>query len=247
MRFSHLATGASGLLDLVYPPRCFACSEPTDQPHGLCGACWAEASFISGTACDTCGLPLPGEATGPLTCDACITYPPPWQKGRAALLYEGSGKRLAVTFKSSDRTDMAKPLSAWMARAGHELLAESDLLVPVPLHWLRLLKRGFNQSALLAQALARRHEGLTCAPGLLHRQRATPTQDGRNREARFANLADAIRVAPAYRSAVAGKRITLVDDVYTTGATLTACTSALMGAGAARVYVLALARVSRDI
>lgn len=244
MGLSNVLAKSSELLDLVYPPRCFACSEETDQPHGLCGPCWAQTSFVSGTCCETCGVPLPGD-TAPFICDACLTYPPPWSMGRAALLYNGGGKKLTLAFKHSDRTDMAKPLSQWLLRAGPEVLDGTDLLTAVPLHWSRLFKRGFNQSALLASKLGKL-SGVPVQPDLLQRIRATPTQEGLNRTERFENQKNAIRLHPKHKVRIAGKTITLVDDVLTTGGTLTACASQLLSAGAKDIRVLVLARVARE-
>ncbi len=165
--------------------------------------------------------------------------------GRAVMLYEGSGRRIALSFKHSDRTDMARPLSLWMSRAGEDVLKNSDLLVPVPLHWKRLFKRGFNQSAILSAQLAKL-TGIPFQPDLLKRVRKTETQDGRNRAERFENQKGAIAVTNRHARLVNGKTITLVDDVMTTGATLSACASVLTAAGAAQIRVLVLARVARE-
>lgn len=234
------------LVAAVYPPHCLACAAPVDETGALCPECWREARFLSGTLCDTCGVPLPGEADGgPLLCDECLTTPRPWSAGRAALAYTGTGRRLVLALKSADRTDLPLAAAGWMAQAGQSLILPDMCVAPVPLHRLRLFTRRYNQSALLSGALARRM-GLTHLPDLLIRRRATPSQDGRGRDARFANLDSAIAVHAKRGTQIAGRPLLLIDDVMTSGATLAACAEAGFRAGAADVRVLTLARVVKD-
>lgn len=237
---------ARRLADLLYPPRCLACREPTETPHGLCAACWRETGFAAGAVCDACGAPLAdsGLAGARPLCGDCRARPPGWDRGRAALLYEGTGRRLVLLLKHGDRPDLARPLAGLMAAAGRDLLGPGTLLVPVPLHWRRLVRRRYNQSAEIARALADR-TGLGWAPELLRRVRPTPSQEGRGREARQANVAGAFAVPPGRSGRVRGARLLLVDDVLTTGATLSAAAAALRAAGAARVDVLVAARAGR--
>ncbi|MEO0999097.1 MAG: ComF family protein [Pseudomonadota bacterium] len=234
-----------GALDALYPPRCIACPEATDLPSGLCASCWAETRFISGAICDRCSVPIETTAglSPPFTCDACTHHPPAWDRGRAAILYEGAGRRLALAFKHGDRLDMGRTLAPWMAAAGRDLLADADLLVPVPLHWRRLFRRRYNQAAELAHHIAR-ETGRPHAPDALRRARATPSQSG-DRAARAANVAAAITAAPRAAATLAGRRVLLIDDVLTTGATLSAAAEACRAAGATRVEALVLARVAR--
>ena len=235
-----------GALRLLLPPQCLACGAEVASDHGLCPDCWRETVFLTGLVCDLCGAPLPGEDNGrPEHCDDCLRTPRPWRQGRAALLYTGAGRRLVLALKHGDRLDLVPPLAGWMQRAAGPLLVPDLLVVPVPLHRWRLVKRRYNQSALLAAALAR-HTGLRHIPDLLTRTRATPSQEGRDREARFANLEAAIRVTPRRAAALTGARVLLVDDVLTSGATLAAATDACLAAGARDVSVLVLARVAKD-
>ncbi|NIZ11847.1 ComF family protein [Phaeobacter sp. HF9A] len=231
-------------VSLVYPARCLNCGGLVESDFGLCSACWRETSFISGLVCDACGVPLPGEDDGQLVhCDACLQNPRVWAQGRAAFLYDGQGRRLVLALKHGDRTDLAGPASGWMARAATDLLQGDPLLLPVPLHWTRLLRRRYNQSALLAQALAAR-TGCDCCPDGLLRRKQTPMLEGRSRNERHALLDHAISINPRMRDRFLGRKILLVDDVMTSGATLSACSRACLDAGAEEVGVVVLARVS---
>ena len=231
---------ARALADTVFPPRCVACPAPTDMAQQLCAACWSETHFITGTTCRRCGSPRKGDAGLEDTCERCLRHPPAWDRGAAALVYGGAGRRLVLALKHGDRLDTVGPLAGWMATAGRGLLAEADLLAPVPLHWTRLVRRRYNQSAELARRIGRL-SGVRVVPDLLVRRRATPPQDG-GRDARAANQSGAVAHVP--RHPVAGRRVLLVDDVLTTGATLSGCAEALRAAGAAGVDVLVLARVA---
>jgi predicted amidophosphoribosyltransferase len=234
------------VLRLIYPPQCLSCAEPVDTDFALCPACWRDASFIDGLVCDACGLPLPGEDAGhPVHCDDCLTIARPWSRGRAAVMYSGTGRRIVLGLKHADRLDYARAAAGWMARAAKPILLPDMIVVPVPLHWTRLLRRRYNQSALLANAVAR-SVGLDACPDLLVRPRNTGSQDGRDRAGRFANMSGAIRIHPRRADRIHGRALLLVDDVMTSGATLAAAAEACLAAGADRVHVLILARVGRD-
>ncbi|OIQ33145.1 MAG: amidophosphoribosyltransferase [Alphaproteobacteria bacterium MedPE-SWcel] len=230
-------------VSLVYPARCLNCGGLVDSDFGLCSACWRDTDFISGLVCDSCGIPVPGEDDGQhVECDECLAAPRVWSRGRAAIAYGGQGRRLVLALKHGDRTDLARPVSAWMARAAAPLLAQEPLLVPVPLHWSRLLRRRYNQSALLAQALAAR-TGCEWCPDALMRTEQTPMLEGRTRQERTTLLEHAIRPHSRMGYRLSGRRVLLIDDVLTSGATLSACTRACYAAGATEVNVVALARV----
>jgi len=231
---------------LVYPPRCTLCGVTVDDAFGLCGTCWRDTPFITGLVCDSCGAPLPGEAeVGDIRCDECLVNARPWSQGRAAMRYDANGRRLALALKHGDRHDVARPAGKWLARSAQPMLSPCMVIAPVPLHWTRLLARRFNQSALLSKALAR-ETGLQHIADLLLRQRRTRSLKGLDRAARHATLDGAIRVNPRYVPMVRGARVLLVDDVMTSGATLSAATQACFAAGARDVCVLALARAARD-
>lgn len=233
-------------LHLIYPPQCLTCEAPVTTDFGLCSACWRETPFIAGLVCDLCGLPLPGDAAeeGAL-CDDCLGTARPWEKGRAALIYRDNARQLVLAFKHGDRQDLARPGAGWMMRAAAPILRPGMLVVPVPLHWFRLFRRRFNQSALLSAGIARL-AGYEHCPDLLLRRKPTPSQEGRNRAQRFDNMAAAITVNRRQAPRIAGRHILLVDDVMTSGATLAAAAEACLGADAAGVSVLALARAVKE-
>lgn len=232
-------------LHVLYPPRCLACGVVVDSDFGLCGPCWRDTPFIDGLCCDLCGVPLPGTSDIAVHCDDCLTMARPWDQGRAALVYRDSGRKLVLGLKHGDRHDIVRPAAQWMARAARPLLRQDMVIAPVPLHWLRLLKRRYNQSALLAHALAR-ETGLTCCPDLLVRTRSTPSLDGKTRDARFATLGGALALHPRRRHRIAGRAVLIVDDVMTSGATLATAAEACRAGGARHVAVLVLARVAKE-
>jgi ComF family protein len=225
--------------DLLYPPTCLLCDTRVQEEGGLCPACWSQTPFITGAACDLCGVPLPGDDDGVAWCDACLVTPRPWDEGRAALVYAGKGRSLVLSLKHGDRTELARGAGAWMHRSARGLIGPESLILPVPLHRWRLLRRRYNQSALLAQEIARR-TGATFDPFRLVRHRETPSQEKKSPDARFANVEGAFSMA----GEVAGRHVVLVDDVLTSGATMTACAALLHEAGAARITALVLARVA---
>lgn len=234
-----------GALQLLYPPLCISCTAPVQSDFGLCADCWRETPFISGLVCDQCGLPLPGQdADERALCDDCMTIAWPWDRGRAALLYDENGRRLVLALKHGDRMDLARPAAGWMLKAAQSILKPEMLVVPVPLHWMRLFRRRFNQAALLSRNIARA-AGLQHCPDALIRRRSTGNQDGKTRDARFANLVDAFAVPKARESKIRDRDVLVVDDVMTSGATFAAASEALFRAGARSVSVVGLARVAK--
>ena len=233
-------------LHLVYPPQCLVCDAPVTQDFGLCAPCWRDTAFISGLVCDLCGAPLPGEDPGhAVLCDDCLTIARPWARGRAAVLYRDTARRMILALKHGDRTDLARPAAGWMMRVAGPLIQAGMVVAPVPLHWLRLLTRRYNQAALLSAHIAR-DAGLTHCPDLLQRRRNTRSQEGRDRPGRFRNVSDAFRIHPRHAARIRDRPVLLVDDVMTSGATLAAGADACRAAGAASVSVLVLARVAKD-
>ena len=229
-------------LDFGLPPLCPACRGLVGDDGGLCAACWAQLSFIAPPFCERLGTPF-GYDPGPgvLSTEA-IANPPAFARARAAVRYDDIASALVHALKYGDRLDLAPTMGRWMARAGRELTDEADALVPVPLHWRRLWTRRFNQSAALARAIARSC-GVPVLDDALKRMRATPQQVGLTRADRATNVQGAFQVPDERGAAVAGRRLVLIDDVLTSGATVDACARALLRAGAAKVDVLVFARV----
>ena len=231
-------------IDAVLPPRCLNCDEIVEKNGSLCSTCWEAVDFISQPFCVRCGIPFEFEADLGTVCGACSAKPPDFDQARSVMRYGDRSRGLILRFKHADRTEGAVAFANWMARAGGELLSNCDLIVPVPLHWARLFKRRYNQAALLANILGQ-SSGRRVAPRLLQRVKATPSQGRLSRTSRERNVASAFRVHPSATEELRGRRVLLVDDVFTTGATVSACSRALKRAGADGVDVLVLARVSR--
>ncbi|MGE0282237.1 MAG: ComF family protein [Rhizobiaceae bacterium] len=238
--FVREVTGFSA--GLLFPPVCPACRRQVTEPGTLCGACWPKLRFLERPWCPVMGTPFAHDFGENFLSAEAIANPPPFERARSAVVYTGVARQMVQGLKYSDRTDLARWMAGWMARAGGELLAGADVIVPVPLHWMRFLRRRFNQSAELARAIAKRSDK-TFAPLALKRVKATRQQVGLVLAERQDNVRAAFKVPPEHEIEVAGRRVLLVDDVYTTGSTVTAATKALKKAGAVHVDVLTFARV----
>jgi ComF family protein len=228
-------------LDLALPTLCPACRELV-RGEGLCASCWSKLSPIAPPYCERLGIPFAYDPGPGVLSMQAIADPPAYHRARAAVRYDDVARTLVHALKYGDRLDLAPIMGRWMARAGHALLAEADALVPVPLHWRRLWARRFNQSALLALTIAQ-ESGAAIAENALERIKATAQQVGLSRAERALNVQGAFRVPAQGRAAVAGRRLVLIDDVMTSGATTDACARVLLRAGARSVDVLVFARV----
>ncbi len=229
-------------LDIALPPLCPSCREPLGDGAGLCAACWSKLSLIEPPYCARLGIPFTYDPGPGLLSMEAIAAPPAYDRARAAVRYDDTARALVLSFKYSDRLDLAPMMGRWMARAGRELLADADALLPVPLHWRRLWARRFNQSAALAGEISD-HCGVPVMHDVLKRVRATPQQVGLSKTERADNVQGAFRVPAEHKARVAGRRLVLIDDVLTSGATADTCARALLRAGAAHVDVLVFARV----
>ena len=242
-RVGALRRAAAAIADLLVPPLCLACHRRLSTHDALCPSCWSGIDFIRAPLCDRLGLPMPYDTGAPMISAAAAANPPDYGRARAVARFDKVMRALIHDLKFHDRHDARRLFGRWLAQAGAELLADADLIVPVPLTRTRLLSRRFNQSAILAHEVARVAH-VKVEPLALLRVRASKPQVGLSREQRRRNVAGAFAVAPSRRAAICGARIVLVDDVITTGATAEACARCLKRAGAARVDVLALALVA---
>jgi ComF family protein len=235
---------AGALADLALPAQCLACHRPIASAGGLCPSCWSRLRLIEAPYCARLGIPFAYElGAGALSAEA-IADPPPFDRCRAVAVFDDVARRLVHGLKYRDRLELGAWMAGWMARSGGELIADADVVVPVPLHGRRLWWRRYNQAALLAATVAATARK-PLAPLALRRIRATAQQVGLTPGERDRNVRGAFSVPPAGRPTIAGRRVLLVDDVYTTGATARASTRALLRAGAATVDVLVFARVVR--
>jgi ComF family protein len=229
------------VLDIALPTLCVACREPV-AGVGVCAECWAKLSFIAQPYCPRLGIPFVYDPGPGLLSMEAIANPPAYARARAAVRYDDVARTLVHALKYHDRTDLAPAMGRWMARAGEELIAEADLLVPVPLHWRRGWSRRYNQSGALARVIEQQ-SGVRVASDVLRRIRPTPQQIGLNRSQRASNVQGAFKAAADRTAAIHGRRVVLIDDVLTSGATADACARALLRARAAQVDVLVFARV----
>ncbi|MDB5671445.1 MAG: ComF family protein [Alphaproteobacteria bacterium] len=233
------------LVDFALPPRCPGCGLIVSQPHSFCLECWQSLVWLGEPCCARCGLPFEyGNPADTVECGACLADPPRFERLRAAVAYGEVARKVALKLKYGGRPGVAETLARFMARhlPGVGDGTESILLVPVPLHRWRIWKRGYNQAALIAIALSRR-SGIAVDVDLLRRTRQTPPLRGMSRRERWLAVRGAFAVRGGGRPALAGKTVILVDDVYTSGATVDACARALKRAGAAQVRVICWARV----
>jgi ComF family protein len=228
-------------LDIALPTLCVACREPV-HGEGVCAECWAKLSFIAPPFCPRLGIPFVYDPGPGLLSMEAISDPPAYQRARAAVRYDDVARTLVHALKYQDRTDLAPAMGRWMARAGHELLEEADVLVPVPLHWRRAWGRRYNQSGALARVIERQ-SGVKVTSEALRRVRPTQQQIGLSRSQRASNVQGAFKVAAERAADIQGRHVVLIDDVLTSGATADACARALLRARAAQVDVLVFARV----
>ena len=230
----------------IYPAQCVACDVATTGDFDLCGVCWRDTQFINGTICDACGAALPGDfGDYDAKCDNCLRIARPWEEGRSMLAYTGVGCKLVLSLKHGDRTDLAQPVARWMVRKAEPLIQLNSVLVPVLLHWVRLLHRRHNQAAILANIMGKRMQATVCLDALI-RSRATKPLEGHSRDARFRALTDVVQFNPKRQQLISGHPVILIDDIMTSGATLAACADACLAAGVIRVDVVTLARVIKD-
>ncbi len=221
-----------------------ACGAETESERGLCQSCWVGTHFATGQVCDSCGVPVPEGTQEIIHCDSCLSFPPAWDQGRCSVLYEGAGRKLALLLKHSDRLDLVPQMAQWMYTSAAPLMEQDTVIIPVPLHRFRLLRRRFNQAAILAQKLGKLSKRPVYVDALW-RVKSTKTQKNMNREERFQNLDKSMMLNPRFTKRLKNQSILLVDDVMTTGATLSACAEICRASDAKKVNVVTFARVAR--
>jgi ComF family protein len=231
------------VLDFALPPRCPGCGTVTDAPHRFCLACWSALTFLGEPCCVRCAMPFAYGEGAAVSCGRCLAEPPAYDRLRAAVAYGDIARTVALKLKYGGRPGVAETMARFMER--HLDGAAAPVLAPVPLHRWRIWRRGYNQAALIAGALARR-AGLEAQLDLIERVKATPVLRGMNPRQRNQAVRGAFRVHPKHKAALKGRAVILVDDVYTSGATANACARILRRAGAAQVQVLCWARVVRE-
>jgi ComF family protein len=229
-------------VDLITPPKCLSCRHPVSEGASLCVACWQKLTYLEDPVCDVLGTPFAyDEGPGALSA-AALADPPPWDRGRAAVLFDEYAKGFVHALKYKDATEAGLFMARMMSRVGRDLITDVDVIIPVPLHRTRLWKRRFNQAAFLAKPIAEL-ANKKMAIDILVRQKATRQQVGLKAEARRKNVRKAFAVPFEKQALISGKSILLIDDVRTTGATVAACATVLKKAGAAQVFVLTFALV----
>lgn len=226
---------------VLFPPVCAGCRRHVLEPGVLCGNCWSKLKLIEQPWCQVMGTPFVHDMGDGFLSAEAIANPPPFERARAAVTYGGVARDMVQGLKYHDRTDLAPWMAKWMVRVGGELISDADLIVPVPLHRRRFFRRMFNQSAELGRAISEQ-SGVPFEPSVLKRVKLTRQQVGLQRKEREDNVRSAFRVPHGAEVVVAGRRVLLIDDVYTTGATVGAATRALRKGGAASVDVLTFAR-----
>lgn len=246
--FNSLYVAKSWLIDLILPPKCLSCSALINEAHNICADCWKELHFISEPRCASCGYPFGSEMShidfstiGESLCGACQKKPRIFDKAISALRYDDHSKKMIIGFKHHDKLEYATFFAKLLRQAGTKIFDDIDIIIPVPLHKKRLFKRRFNQSAIVSNILSnyieKPHE-----PTILIRSKNTPPQTG-NMNKRSKNVQGAFKVVSKYKGKLTGKNILLIDDVFTTGATIENCSKSLKKAGAGKIYVLTIFRV----
>lgn len=240
------STGRSAL-DMILPPLCLRCRVPLGDAQSVCGACWADVRFLAAPWCAQCGIPFPHALGTAVRCGVCLSRPRVFERLRSAIAYDEGSRDLILGFKHADRLELCPLFVRWMQAVALPEIETADMIVPVPLHWRRLLMRKYNQAGLLAHGLAC-GRGVEVRSDVLIRHRATESQGSMvSARGRLRNVAHVFRVPRHARAALAGRRVVIVDDVLTTGATVTACSKALLRGGAQSVSIVTLARVVRPL
>ena len=232
-------------MDTVLPPRCVISGKLVDRQGMIAPQIWADMDFITDPQCEKCGIPFGFEAEAGTQCALCLDRPPPFTSARAALKYNDASRDLILGFKHADQTHAVVAFMPWLEKSGAGMLKDADYIIPVPLHRWRLLMRRYNQAAIMAHKLSEKTKIPRLADAI-KRTRSTKSQGHLKPLERHKNVKRAFEIAPKHIEKLRGKTVILIDDVYTTGATVKECTKTLLKSGAKDVHILTLARVVRD-
>lgn len=235
-------------VDVILPPRCSLTGDIVDAQGMISAAAWAGLDFIAEPFCDQCGIPFDFEYDSHAEqgkCLPCIDNPPPFERARAPLIYNDTSRDLILGFKHGDKTHMVRSFVPWLKRSGAQMLKGADYLIPVPLHRRRLIARRYNQAAIIADALSKTTD-VDHLPMALRRTRSTPSQGHLKTDERAKNVRKAFDIDARYAERLKGGAVILIDDVYTTGATVKECAKTLIEGGVSRVDVLTIARVLKE-
>lgn len=234
--------GWRAVIDFIAPPKCLTCHAAIADPASLCLTCWSKLAHIDAPVCDVLGTPFAyDQGEGAISAPA-VAAPPHWDRARSAVAYDEASRNIVHALKYRDTMEAGLLMARMMSRAGVNIARDADVIIPVPLHRWRLWSRRFNQAAYLAQHIAN-HFAVSCRTDVLHRVKASRSQVGLKADERRKNVAKAFEITPENLGTIAGRRVLLVDDVMTTGATAESCAAVLKKAGAARVDVLTFALV----
>lgn len=233
------------LADTAFPPRCPSCRGNVAADGNFCAECFPKLRMISAPLCDICGIPFIIPVEAGTQCPHCLETLPKFDRARAVMVYDNISAPLITALKFHDQWTNVNRMVQMMLATGNSLLADTDAILPVPLHWRRLIGRKYNQSALLAYGLSKA-TNIPCVTDVLRRVRPTPPQMRLDRATRLRNVRRAFAVDAAAAAQIKGKTLLLVDDVVTTGATADACARVLKKAGAKEVRVLSLARTVKE-
>jgi ComF family protein len=228
-------------LNILIPHTCLGCRKVMPEESSLCPECWKKMDFLSTPFCPQCAQPFEVAAEQNLLCGKCLESLPAFSQTRALWVYNDASKSVILRFKHADATYAAPTFAKWLRRAGHDILHEADYLIPVPLHWTRLFKRKYNQAALLANCLSKETK-IPCLPHSLKRIKATPPQGSFSFKERQKNTERAFFISSKEALPLQNKCVILIDDVMTSGSTVSACAATLLKSGVQKVYVLVLAR-----
>lgn len=228
------------IINTIFPPSCIACKATTRDVGTLCATCWNHINFITPPFCPKCSAPLEQYSDHDMVCGACMASPPPYNTARALMHYDKHSKPIITQLKYNDKTHFSKYIAEWLYPRFKSLIDPSDFIIPVPLHPKRLRMRRYNQSALIAKHLTEKTQNAQFAADALIRTKNAPPQTNLTYKQRIKNLHHSFECSK--RDDIKNKVILLIDDVITTGTTVSQCSKTLLEAGAKEVNILALAK-----